>query len=137
MKVIKSDATEKFNNTDIKHAVSVYPLGDTQIDCAFATTDGEFPGGGAWASNEKSKELLFCTKGNGILEIKRNISSDAGRRDSSAHLDKSSGGVERYEFSKDDVILIEPGDVYRYHGPCSFVVVCTPPWTPEQHKKIE
>lgn len=88
-----------------------YPMNDADIDCALVKINGKYPSSGQWTKNQISKELLFCVEGGGILEMK-------------------SG--ERHEFKKNDAILIDAGEFYRFDANTTFCVVCTPPWTPEQ-----
>ncbi len=116
MKMVKSSEAQKYTNASSLSESVEYPVNDKDIDCAYVKIEGLYPGNNKYAVNVESKELLFCVEGNGILEMKTG---------------------EKKEFKQNDVILIEAGEVYRFDAHCSFVVVCTPPWTPEQHKNID
>lgn len=116
MKIVKSSQAKTYTTAESLSASVEYPLNDHEIDCALVKISGPYPTNGGWAQNQKSKELLFCIEGSGELEMKTG---------------------EKYEFQKNDVILIEAGEIYRFDAQTSFCVVCTPPWTPEQHKNIE
>jgi mannose-6-phosphate isomerase-like protein (cupin superfamily) len=114
MKIVKENQAQTYTSAESLSLSVEYPLSDRDIDCALVKISGLYPAGG-WAVNTKSKELMFCIDGGGVFEMK-------------------AGG--KYKFEKNDVILIESGEVYRLDAQASFCVVCTPPWTPEQHKNI-
>lgn len=116
MKVVHSSEAKTYTNAVSLSESVEYPVGDKDIDCALVKINGLYPGESKFAVNTKAKELLFCIEGSGMLEMK-------------------SG--DRKSFNKNDVILIEAGEIYRFDACCSFAVVCTPPWTPEQHKNVD
>lgn len=115
MKIIQSADAQTYTNANSLSESVEYPIGDKDIDCALVRINGLYPEDDKFAVNSKSKALFFCIEGNGTLEMK-------------------SG--EKKVFQKNDVILIEIGEVYRYNAHCSLAVICTPPWTPEQHQKV-
>ncbi len=116
MKIVyESEAVTYTNSVSLSESVE-YPLGDKDIDCAHVKINGKYPGNDKFAVNLSSKELVFCVEGSGVLEMKTG---------------------EKKSFKKNDVILIEAGEVYRFDAHCSLAVVCTPPWTPEQHKNVD
>jgi hypothetical protein len=40
-------------------------------------------------------------------------------------------------FSKGDMILLLPSEIYYWHAECAIVTVCTPAFNPDQHKMVE
>lgn len=116
MKIVYLTEAKTYTNTVSLSESVEYPVEDKEIDCALVKIKGQYPGENKFAVNTKSKELLFCIEGSGVLEMKTG---------------------EKRTFQKNDVLLIEAGEVYRFEAQCSFAVVCTPPWTQEQHRKVD
>ena len=116
MKITPYNQSKSYTNAVSLSESREYQMGDKDIDCALVQIKGKYPGGNKFATNTKSKELLFVIEGEGAIEIKNR---------------------EARKFGKHDVILIEAGEVYRFDARASFCVVCTPPWSPEQHLNID
>lgn len=116
MKITTYKESQTYTNAVSLSESKEYPIDDHEIDCAIVKVNGQYPGNNKFAVNEKSKELLFVVEGEGTIEIKNG---------------------EIKEFGKYDTILIDRGELYRFNAHASFCVVCTPPWTPEQHKNVD
>jgi mannose-6-phosphate isomerase-like protein (cupin superfamily) len=115
MKIARAKDAEIFTIPEISFKAREYGLGDRDLDCCLAEVRGEYPGKDRYALNAECKEVLFCAKGSGVVEMK-------------------SGEAKKFE--KNDVVLIEKNTGYRFKGNFDAVIVCSPPWSPTQHKQI-
>ncbi len=105
MNVIKSDEMQVYSKADLSLRFVKYLIDDDELECALVTKNGSYPDNGQYVFDTKSKELLFCTDGKGIVETK-------------SRLKKS--------FQKNNILLFPPGENYRFITDCSFIVVCAP-----------
>lgn len=87
---------------------------EKMIDCAVVELNGRYPNTG-WVINQQCKELGYVRSGKGQIVIE----------------DKT------FPLSAGDVVLIQPGEKYFWHGEMSIVISCTPSWHPEQHLQVE
>lgn len=113
MKLVRFEDTVKFENSENCKGVE-YPLYDKDINCSTAVITGRYPEKG-YCVNEECKELIYVLEGTGSLNKQDEV----------------------INFKKDDVILIDKGEVYYWEGNFKIVMPCTPAWYPEQHNVIE
>ena len=103
----------------IKHANSPncasyeYPFEDQNINVAFIELKGRYPTEGS-VLNQKVKELLFITYGEGHIVIEGTT----------------------HNLKKGDMFLIHPNQKYSLEGNLEAVISCNPAWSPNQHQHI-
>ena len=127
MKIVRFNQSTAHTNAAKTSRAHEYPIGDGDIDCAFVHVDGEYPGGGKFARNTISKEVLFVVKGGGAVELKN------GKND----VEES---AKAHKFGQFDVIFIDAGEIYRITTDAegaSFAISCTPPWSPDQAESVD
>lgn len=92
-----------------------YALHDKDMDVAVIDLTGNHPSHG-FAMNEKCKLFAYVVSGKGKLVIKDHppILLDVG-----------------------DMVLIEPGDLYRWEGTMTLLMPAAPAWYKEQYKVID
>lgn len=112
MKLVKVENAVSFANSENCKGLE-YPLKDKDINCSTAIINGRYPETG-YCVNEECKELIYVLEGEGTLNKKD----------------------ETISFKKDDVILIDKGEIYYWDGNFKIVMPCTPAWYPEQYKMI-
>ena len=113
MKIIHKNQAEVYKNSDACTAIE-YSLGDKDINGAVVESNGRYPDEGR-VVNLKCKELAYIIKGSGKVIVE----------------DKEA------EFTKEDLILIKPGEKYYWEGSFTMFVSCVPAWYPEQHKEVK
>ena len=113
MRLIKKAETEEYSG-DGYYGID-YPILDKDINIDVIKINGRSPKFG-YQVNTKCKELLYIINGMGVLYNKANM--------------------EKKEFYKGDVIIIDKNEVYAFEGNFEAVVPCTPAWTKDQHKYI-
>ena len=113
MKIIKKDQAKVYKNSDVCTAIE-YPLGDKDINGAVVESNGRYPDKGR-VVNLKCKEMAYIIKGSGKVIVEG----------------------QEIEFKEEDLILIEPGEKYRWEGNFIMFVSCAPAWYPKQHKEVE
>lgn len=88
--------------------------GTSQIDGATARINGRYPEQG-WAVNRRVTELIFVLGGKGQL-----IMRDAQR-----------------DLRVGDMAIVDLGEHYYFQGSdLHMLLVCTPPWTPDQYELV-
>ena len=112
MKQITKSETYKYKNSD-KCIADIFELGDKDIDFSTAIIRGRYPETG-YCVNENVKELIFVLAGRGVLISK----------------------TQKIKFKKGDAILVDKNEPYYWQAHCRVAMVCTPAWTPEQHKLV-
>lgn len=105
----RSEAAETVHSTACR--VNEYG-GTSQIDGATAHINGRYPEQG-WAVNRQVTELIFVLGGKGQL-ITQNAQCD---------------------LQVGDMAIVDPGERYHFQGgDLRVLLVCTPPWTPDQYE---
>lgn len=112
MKIIRKNQAKVYKNSDVCVAIE-YPLGDKDINGAVVEMNGRYPDKGR-VVNLKCKELVYIIKGSGKVIIEN----------------------KEVKFTKEDLILIKPGEKYYWEGDSTMFMSCTPAWYLEQHKEI-
>ncbi len=110
--MLKSKQSRRFENSKTCVAIE-YPLHDKDINGTIIELSGRYPEKGL-AVNLECKELAYVVKGEGILVVKG----------------------KKYSLEEGDVVLIEPNEKYFWQGNMMLFMVCTPAWSPKQHKII-
>lgn len=111
MEVIKFNEAMCGKNSDVCKTLE-YSFDNKCMDLGIATINGRFPDSG-YAYNMEVAELVYVLEGNGKLYFKDKV----------------------IEFSKGDAILIEAQDKYYYETDYAVLaLLCTPAWSPSQHK---
>ncbi|OGN28164.1 MAG: hypothetical protein A3A33_02305 [Candidatus Yanofskybacteria bacterium RIFCSPLOWO2_01_FULL_49_25] len=113
MKYVSKNQTTVHKNSESCIATE-YPLEDADIDFATVELTGRYPDKGR-VMNQMSKEVCLILKGSGKVVIE---------------------GKET-PLNEGDVVMMEPGEKYFWDGAMTIAIACTPPWTIEQHKKVE
>ncbi|MBL7159506.1 DUF861 domain-containing protein [Candidatus Microgenomates bacterium] len=113
MKVIHKNQTKKLKHSDICTSIE-YPLGDKDINGAIIKLKGRYPDKGR-VVNLKCKELAYIIKGSGKVVVEG----------------------QEVKLSKEDMVLIDPGEKYYWEGKMIIFMPCTPAWSPEQHEEVE
>lgn len=112
MKQIKQSETYKYKNSD-NCVADIFDLNDNDIDFSTSTIRGRYPESG-YCVNEECKELIYCLSGKGTLFSK----------------------MQKVNFKKGDVILLDKKEPYYFKAHCRVAMICSPAWTPEQHKML-
>ena len=103
-------------NSSLAGDVIDYQIGNPDIDIIARTMNEFYPAEDKWAINTKCLEMVYIVAGGGKL-----ITEDETR-----------------EFGKGDVIVVPPGEKYRFEFKnAELIIVCNPPWTKEQHECVE
>lgn len=109
--------TDTYSHKNSENCIATeYDFKDKDIDLGTAVINGRYPEDG-YCVNEKCKELVFVLEGKGTLNFKN----------------------KKIEFQNNEAILIDKNEPY-FWGPdtnCKVAMVCTPAWSPEQHKLIK
>ncbi len=113
MKIARQSEAEEFKHGDTFVAFE-YPLHDADINIAVVKIAGRYPEEGR-AANQVCKEAVYVVEGT----IKLNLEG------------------KEVLLQKGDTVLIEPGEHFYWEGNATLVTPCTPPWTPEQYKKVD
>jgi len=113
MKVIYKNQTKEIKKGD-NFVVTEYPLKDRSINAAVIKVNGRYPNKGRIV-NLKCKELIYIIKGYGELFVEG----------------------KKFELKRGDMVLIDLGERYYWHGRIKAFVSDTPAWYPEQFKIIE
>jgi mannose-6-phosphate isomerase-like protein (cupin superfamily) len=113
MKIARRSEAREFKNGATCVAFE-YPLHDANINIAVVKIAGRYPEEGR-AANQTCKEVVYVMEGKITLNLK---------------------GKEVL-LQKGDTVLIEPGELFYWEGNATLVMPCTPPWTPEQYKKVD
>ena len=116
MKIVKKEQAEKFENA--KNCVmQEYDFQDKDIDFSQGFVKGAYPKWGGYCVNQQCKEVIFVLKGFAEIESGGNL----------------------YCLHVGDALLIDKGERYRWteKTDCEICAICTPAWTPEQHKIVE
>ena len=109
---------KKFNQTEVfKGKTNVtyeYNISDSDINYCIVDINGRFPSHG-YAINKGCKEMAHVLSGTGTLVVNDKV----------------------YNLEKDDVVLVNKGEMYYWEGNMRLGVPCAPAWTPEQHIELE
>lgn len=103
-----SQAFERKNNSIC--IVTEYPPIDNDLDFALVHISGRYPDT-QQAINTQCKEIVYVQRGTGHVTVNE---------------------VE-YELNAGDVVLIEAGETFFWEGNMLLHIVCTPPFSIEQH----
>ncbi len=112
MKQITKKDTYQHKNSE-KCIATEFDFADKDIDLGTATIRGRYPEKG-YCVNEQVKELIYVLAGESALISK----------------------TQKIKFKKGDAILIDKNEAYYWQAHCRVAMVCTPAWTPEQHKLL-
>ena len=113
MKFISRSEARVHKNSDYCIATE-YPLGDEDLDFATVQISGRYPDQGR-VMNVVSKEACFILKGGGLIVVEgKEVLLDEG-----------------------DLVLVTAGEKYFWEGTITIAVTCRPPWSSEQHKRVE
>ena len=116
MKIVTSEQATMIENSNTSHLLEYsILLDDKDIDCGVNEINGRYPEKG-YCTNLKCKELAYILEGEGTIS-------------------KKDGEV--ITFKKDDVILINNGDIYFWEGNCKIIMACTPAWYKDQCKLLD
>lgn len=115
MKIIRSSEAQNHIRTFSLSETLETSVEDKDIACTLFTVDRQYPKGNKFVMNTQSKKLIFCVEGRGLIEIKNEGT---------------------FIFKKDDAILIDVGEVYRFAAHCSLLIMCSPSWDPKKQKEV-
>jgi mannose-6-phosphate isomerase-like protein (cupin superfamily) len=113
MKILHQEQSYSIKNSE--HCwVSEYPLADKDINGAFVELTGREPDEGR-VVNLVCKELAYIINGTGKIVIEN----------------------QEFDLKAGDLVLIEPGEKFFWHGNMTMFLPCAPAWYSEQYKKVE
>ncbi len=113
MKIVRKEDRKLHKNSDLCLAYE-YPWENKDINGAVIDIKGRYPEKG-FVVNKVCTEIVLVLEGSGILGL----------------------GSESINFTKEDMILIEPNEKYYFDGDCKILAACSPSWYPEQHIELE
>lgn len=113
MKVVKKSEVNSIKNSP-RCFVEEYPAGDKDINAALIRIKEKYPDSG-FTVNEVCKELVHVMEGPITLTV----------------------GDEEVRLEKDDEVIIDSGEKFRWDGTGTILTVCTPAFYPKQHKEVE
>lgn len=114
MEIVRSDKAIMHKNSKDCTAYEYEFDGEEDINGAVIELTGRYPESGQ-ALNDVSKERAYIIEGNGALYQ----------------------GGQKYELSKGDMLLIQPGESYYFEGTLKMLISSSPAWYPEQHHNIQ
>ena len=109
MEYVKADEVRIVSNSSVCKVLE-YELNDKDLNGAVVEISGRYPDTG-WALNQKCKMLGFVLKGTGRLTTQS----------------------KTITLSKNDMVLILPGEKYYWDGHITLLLPATPAWYPEQY----
>ncbi len=113
MKIIKSDGTNSFSNSNTCKGYE-FPFHDKDLNIAVITINGRYPEKG-YLVNEVCKEVAYVLSGTGVI----------GKRNSTQQL------------AKGDAVFIDAGETFFWEGDrLEMLMPCSPAFYPEQHKEV-
>lgn len=113
MEVIPKSKVVRVTNSKSCIAIE-YGSRNQKINGAAIQLHGRYPDTG-WAVNTSCTELVYITKG------RINLLHKKGRK----------------ILNKGDLVILKPKEQFAWDGHGEFLTVCTPAWSPKQHKLAE
>lgn len=110
MKLISKQESVERKNSDIC-IVTEYPKIDEQMDFAIVTINGQYPAEKS-AVNLVCKEIVYVAEGGGKVKV----------------------NGKNYRIKSGDIILIEAGEKFVWHGQMTLHISCRPAFTIAQHQ---
>ena len=112
MKYVQAKKAKMISNSPVCHVLE-YQIEDKDINTAVVKISGRYPSQG-WAINEKCKMMGFVLHGAGKLTTEERV----------------------IELSQNDMVLINPNEMYYWEGDMTILLPSAPAWYPEQYQCV-